>query len=423
LGTATAAADDRGGPLSQRRRASLEALQAEASEQIEIELAGKLDEARASVALLEGRLSVETTTARALRERLQTSLEAADAAEQRAADLDIRLGAVRRELEEKIDLVTAENARLSDGFAERGIALDDAQARIKFLEIALATAEAEAAAKRPERLENAAASNRLQEKLDLVNAENACLSQSAAAADAALGDAQARIEFLEAALSAAEAECSRLTTELGDVCEKRQAESETLSALSARAVTAEKLLAETRERLLARIVETDAVRQRMAAAKAAGDEAYAKSRQLEDALCLRQCEVEELEQSRSTLAKAAKTLLQTFQHRDRALIRAEETIKVLADRNARLEAGAKHEARPKQETRAKHEPAASRAHGPAANEGLDIPQPPADAVDDTKRKDLVELARLLSDFTERKRQSAAPGEMRSMTVLAGTITF
>jgi len=76
--------------------------------------------------------------------------------------------------------------------------------------------------------------------------------------------------------------------------------------MSSRAVAAEKLLAEARERLLARMVEIDAFRHKAADAKAASNEAYAKSRQLEDALCLQQCQVEDLERSQSALIEALK---------------------------------------------------------------------------------------------------------------------
>jgi len=82
--------------------------------------------------------------------------------------------------------------------------------------------------------------------------------------------------------------------------------------------------------LLARIVEIDAVRQKAAAAKAESQEAYARHRELEDALCLRQREVEELERSRSSLVEATQSLMATFEERSRALSGAEEKIRHLA---------------------------------------------------------------------------------------------
>lgn len=180
--------------------------------------------------------------------------------------------------------------------------------------------------------------------------------------------------------------------------------------MSSRAVIAEKQLAETRERLLARIVENGAFRQRVTDAKAASDQAYAKTRQLEDALTLRQHQIDELERSHATLVEATTTLLETFQDRDRALARAEEKIKSLAERNAELEAGAKRtNGQDGQRTDGK--------------EGLRVPELSADNADATMRKDWAELARLFTDFVDRKRQSAGQGQARSMTLLASTLTF
>jgi chromosome segregation ATPase len=216
-------------------------------------------------------------------------------------------------------------------------------------------------------------------------------------------------------LSAAEAECKRLGAEVGGSREKQQSESETLNgrleAMSSRAVIAEKRLAEARERLLARIVENGAFRQRVADAKAANDQAYAKTRQLEDALTLRQHQIDELERSHATLVEATTTLLETFQDGDRALARAEEKIKSLAERNAALEASAN-----RTNGRDGHE-------GKAAAEGLRVREVAADNADDATRKDWTELARLFTDFVERKRQSAGQAQARSMTLLASTVTF
>ena len=163
-----------------------------------------------------------------------------------------------------------------------------------------------------------------------------------------------------------------------------------------------KCLAEARERLLARIVETDAFRQRAADAKAAGNQAYAKNRQLEDALCLRQCQVDELKRSHSALLQATKELLETFQERDRALTGAEEQIKCLAERNAALEAG---------------------ASGADGRDTLDIQpritrpliaQPRIDDdAEEARHQDWTELANLLRDFIERKRRPR-PGPKRAL---------
>jgi hypothetical protein len=126
------------------------------------------------------------------------------------------------------------------------------------------------------------------------------------------------------------------------------------------------------------------VRQRVAQANAVNCEAYARQRQLEDALSLQQSQFEELARSQSMLAEATKALLQRFRDRDRALVAAEERVRALAERNARLEAGGDHAG------------AAAKSKGPG------VPQPSLAPAEDTAHQDWLELARLLSDFVERK---------------------
>ena len=422
MGTTAKALVDRSGPLL-RRRPLLEAQDQEvdsASEEIGIELARKLDEARAEIARLELRLSHDAAAAQELRAQIKASAAATEAADQRAAGLAREIAAARGGLQENIDLLTAENARLLQGHAERGMALDDAQDKIKFLENALAAAEAASVSKQAETLANGASAARVefQEQLDLAASENARLQQTIAKKDVAFGEVRARIEFLQ---STAEAECSRLGAEVGCVRQQQHAESETLNgrleAMSIRAVTAEKLLAEARERLLARIVESGAFRQKVADAKAAADKAYAKTRQLEDAVTLRQHQIDELERSRATLVEATTTLLETFEDRDRALQRAQQKIKALAERNAELEAKANRVG----------EFAGQKANagqdGKGAKQSVTIADLSSDGADQSTRTDWSELARLLTDFVERKRQSPGHAQRRSMTLLASTMTF
>jgi crescentin len=260
-----------------------------------------------------------------------------------------------------------------------------------------------------------------QEQLDLTASENGRLQQTIAEKDVAFGEVRARIEFLQTALSTAEAECSRLGAEVGGVRQQQQTESETLNgrlqAMSTRAVTAEKLLAEARERLLARIVENGAFRQKVADAKAANDKAYAKTRQLEDAVMLRQHQIDELERSRVTLVEATTTLLETFEDRDRALQRAQQKIKALAERNAELEAQANRAAE------FAGQKAKTGQDAKEAKESVTIADLSSDGADQTSRTDWSELARLLTDFVERKRRSPGHAQGRSMTLLASTVTF
>ena len=125
----------------------------------------------------------------------------------------------------------------------------------------MAAAEGAAKLTDSQQCELRVARDRVQKKLDTATSENARLSRAAAEKDRVLADARTRVEYLEAALAAAEAECGRLTADAAKACDKHQAE-------TSRAITAEKLLAAARERLLARIIEIDAVRQRVAQANA-----------------------------------------------------------------------------------------------------------------------------------------------------------
>jgi chromosome segregation ATPase len=404
LPATAAAVAERGGPLLRRRKLALVVPRDEAappSQAIESELARELDSALAEIASLKRRVSVVATAGRTLHERAQTSAAESKAADERARGLETDLRKIRNKLQEELDAVTAENAHLSKRFAERGLALDDAQERIKSLEAALSAAEARACAKCAEGAADdlGAAREQRQGKSGLVAPDAARLSQNTAAADDALGDARARIEFLQTALNAAEAECTRLTGEIDGARDKLTAESNKLNGeikgLSVRAVAAEKELAQARERLLARIVEIDAVRHQAAIARAASDEAYAKHRQLEDALCLQQCQVEDLEQSRSTLIAAAKTLLLTFEDRDRALTSAQHKIKSLVERNAQLEAGTGNTNRIGGTDRRTVQQRNAQA---VVHHALTGAEP-------MSRQDWAELAPLLRAFMERKRRS------------------
>ena len=376
---------DRGGTLLNRRKALRVVGDAGAetlAQTIETGLARELDQARAEIARQK---RPRESAASLARSPAASSAAAAKSAEKAAAEFKIEISASA--LQARAERLAAENALLAQKLTERNGALDDARARIKSLEEKLAKAEEEGAGKAAEKTaesvqnELRAARDRLQGKLDSVSKENTRLSRAANERDRALADARTRVEYLEAALAAAEAECGRQTGEAANAREKHQAQ-------TSRAITAEKLLAEARERLLARIIEIDAVRQRVTQANAVSNAAYDRQRQLEDALCLQQSQFEELERSQSKLAEATKLLLQRFRDRERALVVAEEKIKTLAERNAWLEAARDRAGSPRQR-------------------GHETPQSSPEDAADAALQDWAELARLLGDFVERK-AAAAP---------------
>jgi hypothetical protein len=404
--SATEAAVDRGGTLLDRRKALRLVRDAGAdpiARSIETGLARELDQACAEIARQKRQPSASAAASGPRRPAVATA-GAAKPAEKVSNQLQTEAGAEAPQ--KRADRLAAENAHLSQKLAERERALADAHARIKSLEQKLSAA-GEGAAKSSERSsekssekpsdkpsesqqnELRAARDRLQKKHETATTENARLARVATERDRVLADARTRVEYLEAALAAAEAECGRLKGEAAGAHEKHRAE-------TSRAITAEKLLAEARERLLARIIEIDAVRQRVAQANAASGAAYDRQYQLEDALCLQHKRFEELERSQSKLAEATKVLLQRFRDRERALLVTDEKIKALAERNACLEAARDRAGTPDQR-------------------GRETPQSRLEEAADATLADWAELARLLGNFVERK-TATTPATRRSRSV-------
>jgi chromosome segregation ATPase len=316
----------------------------------EIELANELELARAKAGGLERRLSLET--------------------------------AANRELGEQTDYLTAQ--------------IENADRQIAELESELNTAREQQTLCDNE-------NQSLRTSLDLVNSENARLSQRAGASEAESGEKNARLEYLETALATAEAACARLTAETGDAAAQRHAEIASLKArlevMSSRATTAETLYTDARERLVARIEGSTAVEAKLAATMAA---------------------CHELERGRAELIAATSAVLKTLQdreaallraedkvqHREAALLRAERKIKSLGDRIVELEAAAVSSARRN---------AAERV----------MPQQ-LDDTDDTNEKDRknwAELARALAKLMMIKRQSAPAQALSPSMLLASTIAF
>ncbi len=359
----------------------------------------ELDQARADIARQKRRSAASAMTL-AARQPADTSITAASPADKALQRL--QTAAHAKVLQERAERLAAENALLTQKLSARESALAEQDARIKSLLQQLSAAgmsELEQVAKLADNQkdEQRAASARLQQKLVAATNENTRLALAATERERALADARTRVEYLQAALAAAELECTRIAQEASGAREKQHAATAALKArldeMSGRAATAEKHLAEARERLLARLIEIDAVRARVAQADAAAGAAYDRQCQLEDALCLQQSRYEELERSQTTLAGATKALLQRFRDRDRALAVAEGRIKVLAEHNASFEA------------------ARGRADS-AKQPGHETPRSRLEEAADATLQDWAELARVLGDFVERK-TATAPATRRA----------
>jgi chromosome segregation ATPase len=139
---------------------------------------------------------------------------------------------------------------------------------------------------------------------------------------------------MKAVLAIAKAQCITLSSAVDEASEKRQIETNALNnrlaAISERAVTAEKLLAQTQQRLLARTAENCSVERKLAEAAVTHDAAHKKLELVRNSLQAKERQAQELERSRSELIEVATTLLNVFKKRNESLARAEQRIKWLA---------------------------------------------------------------------------------------------
>jgi crescentin len=240
----------------------------------------------------------------------------------------------------------------------------------------------------------------------------------------------ARVELAESLLteSRVQAECLRAEAVTADVKriktvdvahrtdEKYQAEvgklRDDLAAMTARARTAETLLADSRECLVIRIAENEKLACSLAEASDACRDANGKLEVLHGLLLTKETQLKEIEQSRQTLMAKAHKLLENYQSRDRALARAEDKIKLLDQWIARLEAEVRRNI-----GEAKDSILAVQTR-PAAEISA-----PAEDPREAKRKKWMELAQELAKLDLKRRLSGHIRAISPPTLLAGTITY
>lgn len=263
-----------------------------ALEKRKIELTNELESVGAQLVELEDRLARESAAARIFKEHKEKLTYHAAAADKRVAELEDELGSARERL-----------------------VLQEKETRS------------------------------LQSSLDQMGGENAQLSRRLTESEASLNKAQFQIEQMKVALATAETERNRLTAEVDEANERRHAETNSLStrleAMSSRAAVLEKMLAEVRQSLLARTEENSAAERKLVDATVARNAADKKVELLQNSLQAKERQVEDLERLRAKLIERANTLRTTVKVRNTALARARDSIQVLTDRVARLEAEAK----------------------------------------------------------------------------------
>ncbi|HMG77415.1 MAG TPA: hypothetical protein VK591_01955 [Xanthobacteraceae bacterium] len=357
------------------------------------------------------RLAVTHRGATPIATRAQSSLAVAETEFDAAADgRDIELA---DELELTRNRATGLERRLAQEAAAKQTLSEQfqaADARIAELENELAAAHDELALRDNE-------NESLRTSLDLAMAENASLTERLAKRDAAQHSTGSQLEYLQTALATAETECTRLFSEARDFRIEASTLNDVLATMTSRAEIAERLLGDARECLLVRIAENAVTERSLADATAARRDAGSELHQLQDLLRLKQCQINELEQSRLKLIAATNTLLKTFQNRDAALVHADDEIRVLNARVVELEAQiAQLEAQARQ--------AASRRQTAkvSAQSHQTVILPAADDAGDKIRKKWAELARELAKLAKLKPQLATPIQA-GPSLLASTITF
>jgi crescentin len=255
------------------------------------ELTNELEPARVRLAELEHELARETATARMLNEHKQSLSKHAAAADKRIAELEGLLGSTN----EKLVLREDENASL-------------------------------------------------QTSLDQMVEENSRLHRRVSENETTIEKTWSQVGQFQTALKASEAERARLTAALAEAIDKRQVETNTLStrleAMTSRALTAEKLLAEVRQSLLTRSEENNSAERKVVEATLARNMTDKKLELVQNSLQAKDRQLNEVEQFRTKLAERANTLLLNVRQRDKALARAEEEIQALSERIGQLEAEA-----------------------------------------------------------------------------------
>jgi chromosome segregation ATPase len=255
------------------------------------ELTAELEPARGRITDLEGELARETTSVRMLNEHKQALSKHSAAADKRVAELE--------------GLVAAASERHTIGADEN---------------------------------------RSLQTSVDQLVEENSRLQRRVTDGETAIEKTLTQLSQLQAAVKAAEGERGRLTTAVAEANDKRQIETNTLStrleAMSSRAVTAEKLLAEVRQNLLSRTENNNAAERKVVEATLVRNMAEKKLELATTALHSKEKLLNEVEQFRAKLAERANTLLLNVRQRDKALSRAEEEIQALSSRVGQLEAEA-----------------------------------------------------------------------------------
>jgi crescentin len=167
------------------------------------------------------------------------------------------------------------------------------------------------------------------------------LSRRLTESESALAAARARLEQMEIGLASAENERTALCAARDEGNERHQSEGYALNlrleAMRSRAGTAEKLLSEVRQSLVARTEEIRVTERKVVEATIARNATEKTVERLATARDALDTKVKELEQARTTLTERLNGLSETVKARETSLAHAEHKIKSLTDQVDQLE--------------------------------------------------------------------------------------
>ena len=325
-------------PLSK----TLRALEAEKSEKINLQTVlantrtayGKL---RNEVAEMEKKTTASEQQCKTLRQELATIQSLLRSTETTKAEISIDIAARRAqiiELESRLAQETGENKGLRDENRRLDERLAAADKRIIALESDINAAR--------QRLLTAEDEKRAQQtSLNKASAEAARMSRKLTETEASLNAAQGRLRHVEANFAEASTERSRLVAALDETNERHAHEMSNqhmrFDALQARATSTENLLVEAREHLLARAEEIRTYDRTTGEIALERDSLQSRVADLEADRIQRESQLQEIDQSRTTLMERSNTLARAYATKEAALERAEDTIAALNGRVIDLE--------------------------------------------------------------------------------------
>ena len=248
--------------------------------------------------------------------------------------------------------LSAQNAHISD--LERQLTQESTQRRTLSENKRTLTEHLETAEKRNVGLEGdlAAARERVamleneqqttKSSLDQALDEIARITRRLTESENTLTATRTQLARVEGNYAETHAERTRLAAALDEAKEAHQTERNSLNmrldALQSRASTAERLLAETRQNLIARTEEVRTFDRKAVEATIAKNNSEKRLAQIESTHEARERQIKDLEQSRATLVERSNALAKTLKTREAGLTRAEERNQSLTERAARLEA-------------------------------------------------------------------------------------